>query len=132
MKLTKVKIGETIYDIKYVEKIKDIVQNIDNKIRLRTEILGMCYPRNGFWEPGKIIVKVSEDADKTADTVFHEIAHAMFNEMMIQSPKHRVKLNLLNNDELFVQQFSELLRDVITSIRIKRDNKWGGKIKSMS
>ena len=134
MKLTKVKIGDTEYKIKYVEKIKHIVHEIDNKIRLKTEILGMCYPRNGFWEPGKIVVKISDDPDNTADTVFHEITHAMLNEMMNECHNHKTckNINELNNDEFFVQKFSELLRDVVTSMRIKRDNKWGGKRKSMN
>ena len=118
MKLTKVKIFGTEYNIKYVDKINDIVKETD-KIKLRTEVLGLCYPRYMFWEQGKIIVKISEDADKTAETVFHEITHTLFNEMIIESRKHRIKLNQLNNDEEFIQKFSEALRDIIESL--KRD-----------
>ena len=121
MKLTKVKIGDTIYHIKYVEKISDIVREIDD-VKLRTEILGLCYPKDGFWEPGKIVVKISENPNKTANTVFHEITHALFTEMMYQSPQHKLKLNQLNNDEKFIQQFSEALRDIFESL--KRGKTW--------
>lgn len=123
MKLNKVKIGETEYFIKYVNKINDIIKEIDNKVKLRTEILGLCYPRNGFWEPGKIVVKISDDAEKTADTVFHEITHAMFAEMMNQHPEYQKKLSSLYSDEFFIQKFSELLRDVLESMKVKKEKK---------
>lgn len=119
MKLMKINIAGTEYHIKYVEKISDIVRKID-KIKLRTEILGLCYPKNGFWEPGKIVVKISENSDETANTIFHEISHALLTEMIYQHPEHKSKLNMLNKDENFVQNFSEALRDVVESFKTKR------------
>lgn len=121
MKLVKVKIGGTEYNIKYVNKISDDrIQKFNNFHFKKTETLGLCHPRQGFWEKGKIVVKIDDNADKTADTLFHEITHAIFAEMTMQYPKYQRKLNQLYSDEFFIQKFSEILRDVVESMKIER------------
>lgn len=118
MKLTKVKIGGTEYSIKYVDKISDDRIHKYNGFNFKkTETLGLCHPRQGLWDKGQIVVKIEDDVDKTADTLFHEITHAMFAEMTMQYPKYSRKLNQLYKDEFFIQRFSEILRDVIESMK---------------
>ncbi len=99
----KIKINNTEYKIRFVNKLNN------GKTWGQVEFDGY---RHGELkkEPNTIILAKRDDWE---DTLFHEIVHILFAELSEKKPILKRQADRCNNSELFVDELSKLMKDVL-------------------
>lgn len=117
----KVKIGHKEYEIKYVDKIKKkylrgVGSNHGSVKFIKEHTQGLCNS-----DKKRILIKKYKDGEKFLsyltgnkqcedDILFHELTHAVMNELHDENPKFERKLRQLYKDEIFIEELSRILK----------------------
>ena len=94
------KIGDTRYDLKYVNRI--------HKSKSKESVAKITPPKS-LGEKGEIVLKRGKTIEEERENLFHEITHGIFEELFKTCPKYKRKINQLYKDEIFIQRLSEIL-----------------------
>jgi len=91
----KIKIGDSEYTIKYINRISG------NHKKNKTF---------GNFNYNKKLIKVTESCGEEEDTLFHELTHAILHELHDRNPKLERRLRQLYKDEEIVGDLSQILK----------------------
>ncbi len=99
----KIKINNTEYKIRFVDKLRN------GKLWGQVEFGGLL--RNGELKKERNTIRLAR-RDDWEDTLFHEIVHILLAELAEKKPVLKRQADRCDNNELFVDELSKLMKEV--------------------